>query len=81
MLESASVSPGFPQIVEDDRPGAEVWDAPAGVRVWNRYFEAVPLQMVTGVVTEEGVLTPGEVEAMRRKMEFPELLRRWAEGR
>jgi translation initiation factor 2B subunit (eIF-2B alpha/beta/delta family) len=73
--------PGFPQIVEDDRPAAEVWKAPAGVTVWNRYFEVVPLGLVTGVVTESAVLSPQEVERRRADMGFPDFLSRWAEGR
>lgn len=72
---------GFPQIVEDDRPGSDVWEAPSGVTVWNRYFEVVPLDLVAGVVTEHAVLAPAEVEVMRGRMEFPRFLKRWAEGR
>jgi translation initiation factor 2B subunit (eIF-2B alpha/beta/delta family) len=72
---------GFPQTVEDDRPGKEVWDAPRGVKVWNRYFEAMPLEHVTGVVTENAVLSPKKLERMRAGIEFPEVLRRWAAGR
>jgi len=83
LCDSTKVLPvGFPQVVEDDRPGDEVWNAaPEGVEVWNRYFEVVPLELVTAVVTEDGVLTPSEVEAMREAMPFPEFSRRWAEGR
>jgi len=72
---------GFPQVVEDDRPGREIWEAPDGVTVWNRYFELIPLELVTGVVTEEGVLTPRQLEAQRAAVPFPGFLRRWAEGR
>jgi len=79
--ETKVLPPGFPQIVEDDRPGSEVWKAPAGVRVWNRYFEVVPLVLVTGVVTERAVLEPAELESVRGRMRFPDFLRRWAEGR
>lgn len=73
---------GFPQVVEDDRPAREVWEgAPDAVTVWNRYFELVPVQLVTTVVTDEGALTPSETEAVREAMPFPDFLRRWAEGR
>jgi translation initiation factor eIF-2B subunit delta len=72
---------GFPQVVEDDRPGREVWGAPEGVTVWNRYFEVIPLELVTRVVTEEGTLTPGKLEAARAGIPFPDFLKRWAEGR
>jgi translation initiation factor eIF-2B subunit delta len=37
---------------------AEVWEAaPEGVEISNRYFEPTPLNLITGFVTEEGVLT------------------------
>lgn len=79
--ETKVLPAGFPQVVEDDRPGREVWDAPAGMTVWNRYFEVIPLELVNGVVTEEGVLVPEELEAIRAAIPFPDFLRRWAEGR
>jgi len=34
---------------------------PPGVRVENPYFDITPLELVTGIVTENGLLTPGEV--------------------
>lgn len=47
---------GHPQVLDDERPGEEVWaDAPDTVTVWNRYFEVVPTELVTGVVLEDGV--------------------------
>lgn len=43
---------------EDSR---EIWpDAPRGVEVVNYYFEETSLDLVTGVVTETGVLSGGE---------------------
>ncbi len=79
--ETKILPPGFPQHVADDRPADEVWRAPAGVRVWNRYFETVPLERVSQVVTERAVMSPDEVEAMRASLELPERLRHWAESR
>lgn len=73
--------PGFPQPVDDDRPGEEVWRAPAGVRVWNRYFEIVPTAWVSAVATEHGVREPDEVDRERRRLRVPAELRRWAEAR
>lgn len=70
--------PGFPQAVDDDRPADEVWKAPAGVRVWNRYFEAIPLSDVDVVVTEDGALSTEEITEMRKRLSVPEELRRWA---
>jgi len=34
---------------------------PSGVRVKNPYFDITPLELVTGIVTENGLLTPQEV--------------------
>ena len=34
---------------------------PPGVRVKNPYFDITPLELITEVVTEKGLLTPGEV--------------------
>lgn len=43
---------------------AEVMDAQApGLTAENRYFEAVPLALVTGVITEDGVFSPGQIES------------------
>jgi len=42
-------------------PGAELWEAPpAGVAVRNPYFEVVAAELVTGIVTERGVMAPHE---------------------
>lgn len=79
--ETKVLPPGFPQIVEDDRPGGEVWTAPPGVTVWNRYFEVVPLDMVTSVITETAIQAPHELEAARAHLPFPDFLKRWSESR
>jgi translation initiation factor 2B subunit (eIF-2B alpha/beta/delta family) len=79
--ETKILPPGFPQDVSDDRPGDEVWRGPGGVRVWNRYFEPVPLDMVNRVVTESTTLTPAEVERYRSQIEMPEELSTWALNR
>lgn len=73
--------PGFPQYLADDRPTGQVWHAPSGVRVWNRYFEAVPLEEPDRVVTEDAVLSAAQVDAHRRSLAVPEELRGWAERR
>lgn len=72
---------GFPQHLGDQRPAREVWRPPAGVRIWNRYFETVPLDAVTSVVTESAGMTPAEVAAHRRGIEVPPELRAWAAAR
>jgi len=40
-----------------EHPAAEVWEgAPSGVTVRNAYFERIPLEWVTSIVTDAGVL-------------------------
>lgn len=78
--ETKILPPGFPQHLRDDRPGEEVWKAPAGVRVWNRYFESLPLEWVTSVVTEVGTLTVKELEELRRQIRVPKALADWMKG-
>jgi translation initiation factor 2B subunit (eIF-2B alpha/beta/delta family) len=58
------------QIVE--RPPAEVWDAPtAGVRPRNVHAEMVPLELLRGVVVEDGVLGPSEAATVARERPLP----------
>ena len=72
---------GFPQALDDDRPAGEVWSAPDGVAVWNRYFEAVPMEYVTWVVTEDGPLPPSALEERREVLDLPVGLKAWASSR
>jgi translation initiation factor 2B subunit (eIF-2B alpha/beta/delta family) len=76
--ETKILPPGFPQSLADDRPGSEVWDAPRGVVVWNRYFEALPLETLTSVVTDEAIYRPEELESRRREAHIPDEIRAWA---
>jgi translation initiation factor 2B subunit (eIF-2B alpha/beta/delta family) len=49
----------------DEHPGYELWeDMPTGVEIINRYFESVPLDHLTRVITEDGAL---EIEDARRR--------------
>lgn len=73
--------PGFPQELADDRPPEEVLRTPAGVRVWNRYFEAVPLEDVTRVVTDVATFGPGDLASQRAGMRLGEEVRAWAKRR
>lgn len=79
--ETKILPPGFPQNVTDDRPSEEVWRGSGGVTVWNRYFEAVPLDLVTAVVTETGTLAPDELARHRSRISVPEELKAWAHGK
>lgn len=66
VADSTKVLPaGVPQPLEDDRPGDEVWPDAGSVVVWNQYFEAVPPELLAGVVTEHGILTPRELAEWR----------------
>jgi translation initiation factor eIF-2B subunit delta len=41
-------------------PGEEVWPTPPlGVTVWNAYFECTPLELFSGIIGENGLLTAG----------------------
>ena len=79
--ETKMLPVGFPQILDDDRPGVEVWDAPAGVEVWNRYFEVTPMKLVTAIVTETGVLPPAQCERQRHRLALPAGLKQWGTKR
>jgi len=79
--ETKMLPTGFPQVLDDDRPGDEVWDAPGGVEVWNRYFEVVPMELVAAIATEEGIRTPSEVGRSRAKLDLPAGLRAQADRR
>ncbi len=55
-----------------EMPADEVWDPPApGVRLRNIYFELVPLELLRGVVVEDGVLGPREAETVARERPLP----------
>lgn len=73
--------PGFPLLLHDDRPPEEVWRGARGVRVWNRYFERLPDDLVRRIVTEEGGLTPAEVASRRADLAVAPVLREWAAER
>ncbi|HSM59785.1 MAG TPA: hypothetical protein VK849_03265 [Longimicrobiales bacterium] len=79
--ETKVLPPGFPQPLGHDRPADEVWRAPANVRVWNRYFEAVPLASIESVVTETATMRPEEIEAHRAGIRLSAEIRAWAESR
>lgn len=76
--ETKILPPGFPQPLGAQRPSREVWQAPPGVRVWNQYFEALPLDAVSSVVSESATMSPADVEEYRKRMQVPEEVRAWA---
>jgi translation initiation factor eIF-2B subunit delta len=53
----------------------EVWpEPPQGVEVLNLYFDVTPLEYVAGVVTEQGVLTPRELQGVVGQLKMHEML-------
>lgn len=60
-----------------ERDPEQVWkDAPMGISVRNLTFEETPLDLLRGVVTENGVLAPGEVAVAASEATLAEALRR-----
>jgi translation initiation factor 2B subunit (eIF-2B alpha/beta/delta family) len=59
-----------------ERPGDEVWDgATKGVRVLNHQFDLVPFNLLTGLVTERGILKESDIEQYVSRLEVHEALR------
>jgi translation initiation factor eIF-2B subunit delta len=57
-------------------PEEEVWSAPpAGVTVWNAYFECTPLIMFSAIIGESGLLTADELRLELRKLPVAEAWR------
>ena len=73
--------PGFPQLFQDDRPPEEVWRGARGVRVWNRYFERLPFDLVHRIVSDTGALNPDELALRRSNLDVAPVLRDWAASR
>ena len=70
----------WPRLAVRHGPPAEVWDAPpAGIRVHNPYFESIPLDFVSTVVTDVGVLGVDMVPSACAALETPGTRRALAE--
>src|SRR5215813_13790155 len=65
-----------------DHPRQEVWlEAPDGLAISNRYFDTIPLALLSGIVSDQGLYTP---EALRLRLQPQQLspaLQRLASGR
>jgi translation initiation factor 2B subunit (eIF-2B alpha/beta/delta family) len=58
-----------------ERPGYEVWDTTAqGIQVLNLQFELVPFSMISGLVTEEGVLRQSDIDRYLKNWKVHEAL-------
>lgn len=59
-----------------ERPGNEVWDAaPKGVAVLNHQFDLVPFNLVSGLVSEDGILGESDVQKYASRIDVHEALR------
>ena len=59
----------------EEMPATEVWDAPGtGVRPRNVYFELVPMNLVRGIVVEDGALGASEAATLARERPLPDEL-------
>jgi translation initiation factor 2B subunit (eIF-2B alpha/beta/delta family) len=64
--------------VGEPKPAEEVWpDPPAGVRLWNTYFECTPLDLFSGFIAEQGVLAPRELVMALSSMLLAPALHHW----
>jgi translation initiation factor eIF-2B subunit delta len=62
--------------VGQPKSGAEVWrDPPSGVRIWNAYFECTPMALISGVIGEDGLLTPENLLQLLIDMPLAQALR------
>lgn len=58
-----------PEEVElEEKDGVEIMEKQSGVTVKNLYFDLTPSKLVTGIITEDGVIEPREVERLIRRM-------------
>jgi translation initiation factor 2B subunit (eIF-2B alpha/beta/delta family) len=65
-----------------DHPGEEVWpDAPNNLSISNRYFDATPLTLLSGLVSDQGLYTPETLRLLLQQRELSPLLLRLASGR
>ncbi len=62
------LTPSGASIPIEERPTHEVttlhggaWIAPKGVAVWNPAFDVTPAEYISGIITEQGVLTPDQL--------------------
>jgi translation initiation factor 2B subunit (eIF-2B alpha/beta/delta family) len=69
---AGAAAPAFRQL----KPAAEVWsDPPAGVTVWNAYFECTPMTLFSGIVGEDGLRGPAELLRQLRGLPVAQVLR------
>lgn len=56
--------PGYAPPAQARWPDDQVWpEAPAGLAITNLYFDSTPMELLTGIVTEQGVQPTAGIEA------------------
>jgi len=67
--------PNYPYLDIERKDSREVWDDyPEGVTVLNYYFDVTPLEHVSGLVTEEGLLVRSQVQEMLGQVRIHQML-------
>ena len=67
--------PDYPHFRIDSQDPQEVWPGhPEGVEVLNLYFDVTPLDYVSGMVTERGILAGGELDEILEQLKMHEML-------
>jgi translation initiation factor 2B subunit (eIF-2B alpha/beta/delta family) len=66
----------FPREAIQNKPPEEILaSSPAGLRIVNRYFDLTPLDSITAVISEEGIISPGDlVSELHQRAAHPDLL-------
>ena len=65
----------YPYLEIERKDPREVWkDCPEGVTVLNYYFDVTPLEYLSGLITERGILLRSQVEEMLKHLRIHELL-------
>ena len=65
-----------------DHPRQEVWpEAPDGLVISNRYFDTIPLALLSGIVSDQGLYTPEALRFLLRNQQLSPALQRLASSR
>jgi ribose 1,5-bisphosphate isomerase len=59
-------APDFPLVLEEMSPDEVLPNPPAGVTVHNPYFDHTPAGLVTHIITEQGILSPADLDRSAR---------------
>jgi translation initiation factor 2B subunit (eIF-2B alpha/beta/delta family) len=63
------------------KPAGEVWpDPPAGVAIWNAYFECTPTTLFSGIIGEDGLRSPEDLRRELLALPVAQALRSGASG-